>query len=102
MKAVFVEAAQAELKEAVAYYDIRSHGLGDEFAEEVEHTVSRVLARPTSWASLSPRARSCRTRRFPYRIVYQIREQEILIVAVMHQRRKPGYWEGRIPGEPPM
>jgi plasmid stabilization system protein ParE len=96
MKAAFLEAAQKELEEAVAYYDARRQGLGDEFATEVERAVSRLVARPTAWAPLSPRTRGCRTRRFPYRLVYQIREREILIVAVMHQRRKPGYWEDRI------
>ena len=96
MKAVFAEAAQEELEEAVAYYDTRGHDLGDEFSEEIERTVSRVLVRPMSWPPLSLRARGCRTRRFPYRIVYQIRDQEILIVAVMNQRRRPGSWEDRI------
>jgi plasmid stabilization system protein ParE len=99
MKVVFLEAAQKELEEAVAYYDARRQDLGDEFATEVERAASRLVARPTSWALLSPRARGCRTRRFPYQLVYQIREQEILIVAVMHQRRRPGYWEDRISKE---
>ena len=34
-------------------------------------------------------------RRFPYRIVYYLRESDVRIVAVAHQRRRPGFWKGR-------
>lgn len=34
-------------------------------------------------------------RPFPYTIIYRQENDTITIVAVMHQKRRPGYWRGR-------
>ncbi|WP_233787150.1 hypothetical protein [Dulcicalothrix desertica] len=39
--------------------------------------------------------RRCMTRRFPYGILYTIEQHYILILAVMHCSREPGYWKSR-------
>ncbi len=96
MRYSFLEPARDELEESIEYYNGRREELGDEFAEEVESTIQRILEYPKAWHPLSPRTRRCRTRRFPYGVIYQIREDVILIVAVMHLRRKPGYWRARV------
>ena len=92
----FLLPAREELEEAIEFYNQRRRGLGYEFAEEVESTISRIVALPRAWPVVSPRARRCRTRRFPYGVVYQIREDEILVVAVMHLKRRPLYWKDRL------
>ena len=33
---------------------------------------------------------------FPYAVLYSTEPQYILILAVMHHRREPGYWRDRI------
>ncbi len=92
----FLEAARDELNETVACYDTQRDGLGQEFADEVENTIRRIVNHPNAWTRLTPTTRRCRTDRFPYGVVYTIRDQEVLIVAVMHLRRKPGYWQDRL------
>ncbi len=87
--------AQAELVEAVDYYNSQSEGLGYEFAAEVRQTLQRIVEHPQAWHPLSPSTRRCRTRRFPYGVVYQVRDEEILVVAVMHLRREPENWRRR-------
>ena len=94
----FLAPARDELEEAARFYDRRRAGLGDEFVEEVERTIKRILDHPKAWHSLSPRTRRCRTRRFAYGVVYQIRGDEILIVAIMHLKRRPGYRRDRFQG----
>lgn len=96
MKIVFHEAAQAELEETTRYYDEQQAGLGDQFATEVRLTLSRILQQPGGWTRLADQIRRCRTNRFPYGVVYVVRGDEILVLAVMHLRRKPGYWSDRL------
>ena len=98
MNVEFLEPAVRELYEAVVFYDIQRQGLGQEFAKEVEDTVERIKQNPEAWTTISPsrRARRCLTKRFPYGIIYQIRQDTLLIVAVWHLRRRPQAWQDRV------
>lgn len=96
MKINFLEIAQMELDDATEYYNYEVPGLGDAFLAEVLKTLDRIGRFPEAWHPCSKRTRRCQTRRFPYGIVYQIREKEILVVAVANLHRKPGYWMDRI------
>jgi plasmid stabilization system protein ParE len=89
-------AAQLELEEAAAWYEAQRKGLSAEFLDEFERGVGRVAEFPLAWKSVGSRTRQYRFNRFPYGIIYQVREDEILIVAVAHLRRRPGYWRDRI------
>ena len=73
MRVDFLAIAETELVKAVSYYNGLSEGLGDEFAIEVKHTITRILRFPEAWASLSARTSRCCTKRFPYGVVYQVR-----------------------------
>ena len=84
------------MAEAIAYYESREPGLGSRFAEEVERTSERILQYPEAWAPISKRTRRCLTNKFPYALIYQIRQDVILIVAVMHLHREPQSWRGRL------
>ena len=94
----FFEPAAAELYEAIGFYNIQRQSLGLEFAKEVQDTIERIKQNPEAWTTISSskQARRCLTNRFPYGIIYQIRENTILIVAVMHQRRRPQTWQSRL------
>jgi len=95
----FLEPAEAELAEAVAYYDSQQQGLGPRFTEEVKRAIERILQYPEAWAPISKRTRRCRTNEFPYGIIYQIRGDVLLIVAVMHLHREPTAWKSRLGGK---
>lgn len=92
----FLEPAQIELEEEVNYYNEQRAGLGYEFAMEVANTINRILRYPEARAKLSQKTRRCRTKRFPYGVIYQVRDDRILIVAVAHLKRKPFYWANRV------
>jgi plasmid stabilization system protein ParE len=98
VKIRFLQPAERELGEAVEYYEAQEPGLGFELFEEVWAAIERIEQYPEAWQPVSPRARRCHTNRFPYGVIYQIceEEDEILIVAVAHLHRKPGYWKNRI------
>ena len=96
MRIRFLEIAQVELDQAIEYYNYESPGLGDEFLAEVLKALDRIGEFPEAWHPLSERTRRCQTRRFPYGIIYQIREDEILVVAVVNLHRRPDYWKDRL------
>jgi plasmid stabilization system protein ParE len=88
----FTSAALSELRESTLQYEAKEEGLGARFLAEVGGAVGRILAAPEAWRRLSPRTRRCLTHRFPYGVLYQIRQDEILIVSVMDLRRNPVSW----------
>ncbi|MBT9171027.1 MAG: hypothetical protein DDT18_01384 [Actinobacteria bacterium] len=96
MKVEFLDVAEAEFTEVIAYYNQQSEGLGYEFAAEVKRTIGRIVQYPEAWAPLSKRTRRCRTNRFPRGIIYQVRSGTILIVAIMHLRQDPQTWKDRV------
>ena len=89
----FTSSALTEVKEATLHYEGKENGLGEIFLDEVDATVARILTNPHAWHPLSPRTRRCRTHRFPFGLIYQIRPDEILIVSVMDLRRDPTSWQ---------
>jgi plasmid stabilization system protein ParE len=72
-------------------------GLGYQFAIEIVPAVERIKANPGTWPVLDDQVRRCLVHRFPYGVIYSVDEQksEILILAVMHLHRQPGYWSER-------
>lgn len=89
--------ARLEYREAATYYESRRSGLGAAFSVEVEATIQRILEAPDRWRCIEQDVRTCRTRTFPYTILYTVESNSVLIIAVMHLRRKPGYWRDRLP-----
>ena len=96
MRIEFLDPADAEFVETIAYYNLQSEGLGYEFAAEIKRAIERILQYPKAWISLSKRTRRCRTNRFPYGLIYQIRSDSILIVAVQNLHKHPDSWKSRL------
>jgi len=88
--------ARTEYREAAAFYEARRSGLGAAFTIEVEAALARIVQNPNSYGMIENDIRRCLTHTFPYGILYTIERDGILIVAVMHLRRRPGYWRDRL------
>jgi toxin ParE1/3/4 len=86
------EAAEEELLSEIAYFELHLPGLGRRFYTEVQR-VEKLLAQfPQSGQEISPGARKYAMRAFPFSLIYSIEKDSLLILAVAHQRRRPGYW----------
>jgi toxin ParE1/3/4 len=90
--------ARLEYREAAAFYETRRSGLGAAFTIEVEAAIERIVRNPNSWRAIEQDVRRCLTHTFPYGILYSIESNSILIIAVMHLHRRPGYWRERLSG----
>jgi plasmid stabilization system protein ParE len=93
----FDEPASAELEDAVRWYESRREGLGAEFFETVSTALSRIAENSSVGQAHSADGNTRRMllERFPYQVVYRIRPHDLVIVAVAHLKRRPGYWKNR-------
>jgi toxin ParE2 len=91
-----LEPAQAELDEAITWYADQAPGLGDAFLIETIKVITLIRQFPLAWHPLTPEIRRCRLRRFPYCVVYTQDGDELLVLAIAHQHRKPNYWRSRL------
>jgi plasmid stabilization system protein ParE len=91
----FAPEAQRELFEAIRYYESESPGLGEAFLSAIDKGIEQILAYPEAAPILYGKVRRKTIRRFPYNLLYSLRERDVRILAVMNQKRRPFYWLGR-------
>ena len=96
MKINILDEASAELDDTFQYYEYEQENLGYRFISKFTDALELIKFYPNGWHPLSKRVRRCLVKGFPYGIIYQVREEEIIIVAVANLHRKPNYWVERI------
>lgn len=96
MTFLFAAEAEAELREAAAYYAERaSVALADAFLGEVLRCARLVAGNPGLGTPTLGGRRIFPLRRFPYSLIYRTFEGGVRIAAIAHQSRRPGYWRQR-------
>jgi plasmid stabilization system protein ParE len=91
--------ARRELEEAALWYEEQLPGLGDAFVGELEQVFEQLSELPLSGPPFRGRLRHRPLFTFPYRVVYAVRGDDVLVLAIMHQRRGPRYMAERLGGE---
>jgi plasmid stabilization system protein ParE len=87
--------ARVEVLEAQAWYAERHPAIGDAFMLELDRLVAAVAASPITWSLYLEGTRRRLFPRLPYALIYRVLSDRVEVVAVAHQRRRPGYWAGR-------
>jgi len=95
MCVIFTRIATQELEDAVRFYELEYAGLGRSFKEEVKKAALRVAEYPKAWSIERGEVRKCLLHRFPYKLLYSVEEDHVLVIAIAHQHRNPDYWVGR-------
>ena len=89
-------AAQAELDAAAAWYAGEGGTAAAQRWLTAFERAGRLMAAFPLIGTPAPHAtRLLRIKRFPYALVYRVGADELLVVALAHDRRAPGYWQGR-------
>jgi plasmid stabilization system protein ParE len=94
----FHPAAADEAVEARRWYAAIGEHLSTAFQHEFDQAVKRITETPERWTPHIAGTQVCLLRRFPFLVVYRVREKRIEIVAVQHCRRRPDYWRSRLEG----
>ncbi len=84
-----------EVKASYEWYQNQAEGLGDNFLVELESAYEAIVELPNTWPNFSKNCRRFLLSRFPFSVVYYPSNNLIFIVTVMHNSKKPGYWENR-------
>ncbi|MGB4585233.1 MAG: type II toxin-antitoxin system RelE/ParE family toxin [Rhodoferax sp.] len=87
--------ALEELTAGAVYYEAKSSGLGARFASEVEAATHIAAEFPEMGAPFKHGTRRVFPKKFPFSVVYRIQADEIVVLAVAPDVRKPGYWRER-------
>jgi plasmid stabilization system protein ParE len=93
---VFLPPAEEEMTAAAQYYQTQSMGLGEEFLFEVERSIAAIASHPKAAPKVKQEIRRRLLKRFPFGILYVATVDEIVVLAIMHLRRRPGYWQDRL------
>jgi plasmid stabilization system protein ParE len=89
-------AAQEEFDEAVDWYEQQSAGLGVEFLNRVEEALDRISATPEPYSIVFQEMRRIVVRKFPYLIYYRVEPEQIVVLAIFHNKREPKTWQSRV------
>ncbi len=95
MKFRFHREAGEEYLKSVAFYEDEQPGLGGRFIQAVEAGINKVMEQPERWPRFDGPLRRHLIEDFPFQLIYGVRFDEVVIVAVPHCSREPGYWRER-------
>jgi toxin ParE1/3/4 len=87
--------AEAEMIEAAAWYEVQQADLGKRFLTSVQDALNKVELKPELYPLVEGNVRRCLTKTFPFGVLFRTTSDMIVIMAVMHLHRDPGYWKNR-------
>ena len=87
--------AIAEARSIRLWYSSRDARASDTFMLELDSALERIIESPNRWPRFLHGTRRYLLRRFPYSIVYRMKPAAIEVLAVAHNRKRPGYWAHR-------
>jgi len=95
-KIEFHPEAIRETREAIQWCRQRDENVASEFRALLKSAVELVSRFPESWSEYLVDARGFRFQKFPFVLVYIIRGERIIVVALAHSKGKPGFWRERL------
>jgi len=84
-----------EFEQAARYYAKRQPGLEQRFIACVDSALRRVAGESERWPLFEEDIRRRLVHIFPFAVLYSIESECVLVVAIMHCSREPGYWRNR-------
>ena len=87
--------ARADIHEACAWYDEQAPGFGDALSEALRMLIWRIAEAPLSFPRIRGERRRALLRRFRYAVYFYVKDEDVIVVAVMHTHRNPEAWQSR-------
>lgn len=87
--------ADSEMMEAAIFYEAQQQDLGKRFLSVVQESLNHIQINPSLYPVIHLDVRRCITKTFPFNVLFRIGKNQIVVMAVMHQKRNPDYWKSR-------
>jgi len=97
LKLRFHPEAAVEAREARRWYRARNEQASTAFVVAYRRTLDSIREAPERWPAHRHGTRRVVLRGFPYSVVYRASDGAVVVVAVAHDKRRPGYWRERTP-----
>ena len=91
----YLPSARRDFDESFDWYAERSTQAAIRFANAVDAALTNAATNPEQFAAVDEVCRACPVKRFPFRIIFRIVENRVLVVAIAHAKRHPGFWKDR-------
>jgi plasmid stabilization system protein ParE len=88
-------AAERDYSESLCWYSQRSQRAAEGFEAEFERVLRVIGEDPRRYPVCDERHRFYLMRRYPFQVIYREQVDQVIVVAVAHAKREPGYWSNR-------
>jgi plasmid stabilization system protein ParE len=88
--------AKEEIDAAFEWYFKRSPKAADAFLEEIETSLKNIVSEPHLYPIFTKNIRRRVMTGFPYSVIFREEAGSILVIAIAHAKRRPGYWTKRL------
>ena len=88
--------AEEEYLKTLVWYSQRSQSAAATFETAIEAAMKKIHDAPARWPVYFKSCRKYTLHQFPFAVVYRVFPSHILILAVAHGHRRPGYWKNRL------
>ena len=93
---LITEDAELDLADAALWYEVRKPNLGHEFIESVESVLQFLQTSPMTFRLREENVRIALVKRFPYKVIYTLEDNLVIVHAIMHAKRDPNIWVKRL------
>ncbi len=92
---IICSAAETDYTESLCWYAERSIEAACDFDDEFDRALHEILSDPIRFPLCDSRHRYFLMRRFPFRIIYRVNDDEVIVIAVVHAARSSDFWANR-------
>lgn len=87
------EEAKVEISDSYAWYEEQQNNLGERFLDVLDKCFSLILSNPKLFPVKHKNMRQALLKDFPFAVIYEIENHDIVVFAVFHTSRKPDSWK---------
>ncbi len=88
--------AQQEINAAFEFYFDRNRNVAEAFLTEVGAAIKAIAEHPQLYSVYTKNTRKRLLDGFPFSVIFKEANGNILVVALAHAKRRPGYWTKRV------